>query len=294
MVPIALATDGGGSIRMPASNCGLLGIKPGPGVVPFPEDGVSTWSGMSEFGPLATTVADLGLALDVLAGTGTYRSVAPPDQALRIGVSVKPGAVGVRVHPEVRAATEATAQVLADAGHRVETTDPPWRNGDAAPFLQRVFHGAAEDADRLPWKALEPRTRTEARVGRLLRRTGSAPDGPPERVVARYRAWFEDHDVLLSPTLATPPLRVGAYRGKGLARTVLGLTRYMPYCPPLNLVGFPAASVPATTSAEGLPLGVQLAAAPGGEALLLSVARQLETLRPWPRHAPLDPVAAPS
>jgi amidase len=294
MVPIALATDGGGSIRMPASNCGLLGIKPGPGVVPFPEDGVSTWSGMSEFGPLATTVADLGLALDVLAGTATYRAVAPPDRPLRIGVSVKPGAAGVRVHPEVRAATEATAQVLADAGHRIETTDPPWRNGDAAQFLQRVFHGAAEDADRLPWKALEVRTRTEARVGRLLRRAGPAPEGPPERVVARYRDWFEDHDVLLSPTLAAPPLRVGAYRGKGLTRTLLGLSAYMPFCPPLNLVGFPAASVPATTSADGLPLGVQLAAAPGGEALLLSVARQLETLRPWPRHAPLDPVAAPS
>jgi amidase len=297
MVPIALATDGGGSIRMPASNCGLLGIKPGPGVVPFPEDGVSTWSGMSEFGPLATTVADLGLALDVLAGTEAYRAVAPPDRPLRVGVSVKPLAAGVRVHPEVRAATEATAQVLADAGHRVETTDPPWRNGDAALFLQRVFHGAAEDADRLPWEALEPRTRTEARVGRLLRRTGPAPEGPPARVVARYRAWFEDHDVLLSPTLAAPPLRVGAYRGKGLTRTLLGLSAYMPFCPPLNLVGFPAASVPATTSADGLPLGVQLAATPGGEALLLSVARQLETLRPWPRHAPLDPVdpvAAPS
>ena len=294
MVPIGLATDGGGSIRMPASNCGLVGIKPGPGVVPFPPGGVSTWSGMSEFGPLATTVADLGLALDVLASTGTYRAVAPPDRPLRVGYSAKPGAAGVKVHPEVRAAMEAVARVLADAGHRVEAADPPWRNGDAASFLQRVFYGCAEDTDGLPWEALEDRTRAEARVGRLLRRARPAPTGPPERVVARYRAWFEDHDVLLSPTLATPPLRVGAYRGKGLARTVLGLTRYMPYCPPLNLVGFPAASVPATTSAEGLPLGVQLAAAPGGEALLLSVARQLETLRPWPRHAPLDWVAAPS
>ena len=294
MVPIGLATDGGGSIRMPASNCGLVGIKPGPGVVPFPPGGVSTWSGMSEFGPLATTVADLGLALDVLASTGTYRAVAPPDRPLRVGYSAKPGAAGVKVHPEVRAAMEAVARVLADAGHRVEAADPPWRNGDAASFLQRVFYGCAEDTDGLPWEALEDRTRAEARVGRLLRRARPAPTGPPERVVARYRAWFEDHDVLLSPTLATPPLRVGAYRGKGLARTVLGLTRYMPYCPPLNLVGFPAASVPATTSAEGLPLGVQLAAAPGGEALLLSVARQLETLRPWPRHAPLEPVAAPS
>jgi amidase len=98
--------------------------------------------------------------------------------------------------------------------------------------------------------------------------------------------------VLLSPTLAQPPLRVGAYRGKGLARTLLGLTGYMPFPPPLNLVEFPAASVPAGVCEDGLPLGVQLAAAPGGEALLLSVARQLETLRPWPRHAPLEPAAS--
>ena len=291
MVPIALANDGGGSIRMPASNCGLVGIKPGHGVVPFPVDGVSTWSQMSEFGPLATTVADLGLALDVLAGTAGYRAVAPPERPLRIGVSAKPVAAGVRVHPEVRAALDATAQVLADAGHQVETTDPPWRSGDAAQILQRVFYGCAEDADRVSWDALEPRTRAEARVGRLLRRARPAPSGPPERVLDRYRAWFADHDVLLSPTLAAPPLRIGAYHGKRLGRTILGLTAYTPFCPPLNLVGFPAASVPATTSADGLPLGVQLGAAPGGERLLLSLARQLETLRPWPRHAPLAPVA---
>jgi amidase len=145
----------------------------------------------------------------------------------------------------------------------------------------------------MTWKALEPRTRAEARVGRLLRRTRPAPDGPPRRVLARFRSWFADHDVLLSPTLAQPPLRVGAYRGKGLVRTLLGLTAYMPFPPPLNLVGFPAASVPAGVTEDGLPLGVQLAAAPGGEALLLSVARQLETVAPWPRRAPLEPAAAP-
>jgi len=293
MVPVALAADGGGSIRMPASNCGLVGIKPGPGVVPFPAAGVSTWSKMSEFGPLASTVADLGLALDVLAGGDAYRAVAPPERPLRVGVTAKPGAAGVKVHPEVLAALDATAEALAGAGHRVETAGPPWRNGDAAPFLQRVFYGCAEDTDGLPSGSLEPRTRAEARVGRLLRRARPAPQGPPARVLARYRAWFGDHDVLLSPTLAQPPLRVGAYQGKGLARTLLGLTGYMPFCPPLNLVGFPAASVPAGTSADGLPLGVQLAAAPGGEALLLSLARQLETLRPWPRHAPLEPLGAP-
>jgi amidase len=250
---------------------------------------------MSEFGPLATTVADLGLALDVLAGGSggdAYRAVAPPGRPLRIGVSAKPGAVGVKVDPRVRTAMDATAEALAGAGHRVETVDPPWRNGDAAPFLRRVFYGCAEDADRTTWEALEPRTRAEARVGRLLRRARPAPDGPPRRVLARFQAWFDDHDVLLSPTLAQPPLRVGAYRGKGLAGTLLGLTAYMPFPPPFNLVGFPAASVPAGTTGDGLPLGVQLAAAPGGEALLLSVARQLETLRPWSRHAPLEPAAA--
>ena len=293
MVPIALAADGGGSIRMPASNCGLVGLKPGPGVVPFPERGVSTWSRMSEFGPLATTVADLALTLDVLAGGAGFRAVAPPDRALRIGVSAKPGAVGVKVDPQVREAMDTTAEALAGAGHQVDTVEPPWRNGDAAAFLRRVFYGCAEDTDRLTWEALEPRTRAEARVGRLLRRTRPAPAGPPRRVLARYRAWFADHDLLLSPTLAQPPLRIGAYRGKGLARTLLGLTAYMPFPPPLNLVGFPAASVPAGACEDGLPLGVQLAAAPGGEAVLLSVARQLEGLRPWPRHAPLEPVAAP-
>ena len=114
----------------------------------------------------------------------------------------------------------------------------------------------------------------------------------PTEVLARYQAWFEGHDVLLSPSLALPPLPVGAYRGKGLARTLLGVTAYMPFTPPINLVGFPAAGVPAGATEDGLPLGVQLAAAPGGEDLLLSLARQLETLRPWPRHAPLEPVAA--
>jgi amidase len=293
MVPVALGADGGGSIRIPASNCGLLGIKPGLGVVPF-HGGVSALHGMSEFGPLATTVADLGLLLDVLAGATAYRAVRAPDRPLRVGVTAKPGAVGVTVDPEVRAALDATAAALADAGHRVVPADPPWRNGDAAPFLRRFFLGVAQDAERVAWDALEPRTRAEARSGRLLRRTGRLPSGPPARVLDRYLAFFQDHDVLLCPTLAALPLRLGACQGKGFARTVLGLTGYMPFTPPFNLVGFPAVSVPAGASRSGLPIGVQLAGPRGAEALLLSLARQLETLRPWPRHAPLAPAAAGS
>jgi amidase len=291
MVPVALAADGGGSIRMPASNCGLVGIKPGPGVVPFP-GGVSDLYGMCELGPLATTVADLGLVLDVLAGATAYRAVGMPGRPLRVGVTAKPGAVGVTVDREVLAALDATAAALREAGHEVVSADPPWRNGDAAPFLRRFFMGVAQDAGRVAWNALEPRTRAEARAGRLLARAGRVPSGPPARVLARYLAFFEDHDVLLCPTLAALPLRIGAYRGKGLARTVLGLTAYMPFTPPFNLVGFPAMSVPAGVSRSGLPIGVQLAGPRGAEALLLSLARQLETLRPWPRHAPL--AAAPA
>ena len=195
----------------------------------------------------------------------------------------------------MRAALDATAEALASAGHRVEAADPPWRNGDAGPFLRRFSR--LRRGHRRRWTVA---VAGAAHPGRGPRRPAAAPGpsgarrGPPARVLARYQAWFGDHDVLLTPTLAAPPLRVGAYQGKGLTRTLLGLTAYMPFTPPFNLVGFPAASVPAGTSADGLPLGVQLAAAPGGEALLLSLARQLETLRPWPRHAPLEPVPASS
>jgi amidase len=283
MVPLALAADGGGSIRMPASNCGLVGLKPGRGVVPANRP---DWLGMSEFGPLATTVDDLGLCLDVLAGTSGYRAAAEPGRPLEIGLVDRPGIVGARLHPDVRAVLEATAAALRDAGHRVAVAAPPWRNGDAVPFLQRVFLGTAEDAEGLPASALERRTRRQAGVGRALRRARLVPAGPPAGVLARWRAWFAGRDLLLSPTLALPPLRVGAYRGKGMAATILGLTGYMPFPPPLNLVGFPAISVPAGAAADGLPIGVQLAAPPGGEALLLGIARQLERLRPWPRHAP--------
>jgi amidase len=287
MAPLALGADGGGSIRIPASCCGLVGIKPGPGVVPA-ASGHSTWVGMSEFGPLGTTVADIALMLDVLAGTETYRAVVPPSTPLRIAASSASPAPGVKVHPEVERAFQATAEALRSGGHAVVPADPPYKPTDSLPFLHRALVGGAEEADALRFEALERRTRSWVRAGRWLRRNRPPSAATAEALRARFQGWFDQggYDLLLTPTLATPPLRVGAYQGRGLWPTIVGLTRFMPYPPIENLTGFPAIAVPAGRTADGLPIGVQLAAPRGAEALLLSVAMQLEQLQPWPRHAP--------
>jgi amidase len=288
MAPLALAADGGGSIRIPASCCGLVGIKPGSDVVPA-ASGHSTWVGMSVFGPLGTTVADVALMLDVLAGAQTYRAVTPPSGPLRVAASSASPAIGVKVHPEVERALQATAEALRAAGHAVVPADPPYRPTDSLPFLHRAFVGGAEEADALRFEALERRTRSWVRAGRWLRRNRPPATATVQALRSRFQGWFDQggYDLLLTPTLATPPLRIGAYQGKGLWPTILGLTRFMPYPPVANVLGFPAMSVPAGTSAEGLPIGVQLVAPQGTESLLLSVALQLETRRPWPRHAPM-------
>jgi len=291
MAPLALGADGGGSIRIPASCCGLVGIKPGSGVVPAAA-GHSTWVGMSEFGPLGTTVADTALMLDVLAGTRTYRAVAPPSGPLRIAASSHSPAVGVKLHPEVGRAFQATAEALRSSGHAVIPANPPYRPTDSLPFLHRAFVGGAEEADPLRFEALERRTRSWVRTGRWLRRNRPPATSTAEALRSRYQSWFDEggYDLLLTPTLATPPLRIGAYQGKSLWPTILGLTRFMPYPPVMNLLGFPAMSVPAGRSSAGLPIGIQLAAPKGAEALLLSVALQLEKVQPWQRHAPMDGV----
>ncbi|HZD02484.1 MAG TPA: amidase family protein [Actinomycetes bacterium] len=287
MVPVALGNDGGGSVRMPASCCGLVGIKPGPGVVPAHE---LNWFGMSEGGPLATTVSDLALMLDVLAGGSAFREVAPPGGSLRIAASSRPPAVGVKVHPEVERRFQATVEALRSAGHTVVVASPPYHQSDTFLFLQRAFAGGAEVADALRFETLERRSKSWVRTGNWLRRYRPPSPAAGAAVTARLQDWLagNGYDLLLTPTLATLPLRIGAYQGKGLWPTILGLTRFMPFTPPMNLAGLPALSVPAGMSAEGLPVGMQLAAARGGEALLLSVTRQLETLRPWPRHAPVE------
>lgn len=285
MVPLALASGGGGSIRIPASCCGVVGLKPGPGLVPRTGQG---WRGMSELGPIATTVADAALMLDVLAGTDCYRNaVGEPDRALRIGVTIVPPTPGVRVDPQVRVALEAAACALRDAGHVVDTVAPPWRLRDQPRYVARYFAGSADDADGFALRALERRTGAIVRTGRLLRRLPVARDEIPAETAARFAAWFATYDVLMTPTLAALPPRAGGWANAGMIRTHLAASMLIPFLLPFNLARYPVETVPAGLSIDGLPIGVQMAAAPGGEGLLLSTAAELERLRPWVRRAPV-------
>lgn len=285
MVPLALGSDGLGSIRIPAAACGLFGIKPGDGLVPR-TDFTSDWRGMSEWGPLATTTEDAALMLDVLAGRADLRAPAEPEATLRIGVSTRP-LVPVPVGDEHAAAMRRTATELRAAGHSVSTSDPPMPVWASLAMEKRRKQGLLDEIDAHPGEQIELSTRWEARLSRALLRV--APVDPDE--VRRFRAaldpWFADHDLLLTPTIPKPIGAIGENEGRGFLGTYVRQLPYATFTGQWNLAGFPAMSVPAGLDRDGMPVGVQLVAPLGGEGLLLSVARQLEQRRPWPRHAPI-------
>ncbi|MDF5751899.1 amidase [Spongiactinospora sp. TRM90649] len=310
LVPIAHGTDGLGSLRIPAACCGLLTLKPGPGVVP-PQ--ARDWFGLAESGPLATTVADLSLALAVMADDmalatawrtgGRTRMAWEPGPAsgplgsaaawreepfeLRVAVAPAPLPPGFGIDPEFQAAVLEAGEILRVAGHTVVPHPGrfPMRLGPAA--LALWARAAADGAHGLDRALLERRTRALARAGRVLdalRLTGRA-------AYERWRAygadrWFGDADVLITPTLALAPPPADRWGRRGLLPNVSIAARYAPVTGPWNLAGWPAMSVPLGTRGDGLPIGVQLVAPPGGEAHLLGLAAQIEQARPWPRHAP--------
>lgn len=289
--PLALALDGGGSIRVPSACCGLVGIKPGTGVVPISSHPAITWYELAEQGPMATTVSDMALMLDVLAGTTTHRDVSLP-RPLRVALSLRSPALGVTLDPRIRDAVLQTGYMLEQAGHRVHRVDPPYPLLLALPFLRRWLGGIADGADLLNAEWLEPRTRRLAALGRILRPFGAPRPRSVESFRHRMSAWFADYDVLLCPITATPPPNLGAWDRLGALRTLVAATRFMAYAPPWNLAGFPSASVPSGELVEGVPVGVQVVAPQGAESVIVSLAYQIEQLRPWQRHA--APIAVPA
>lgn len=284
MVPVAIGSDGLGSIRIPSACCGVLGLKPGPGVVPRPAQGVG-WFGMDEHGPMATTVEDASLVLAVIAGRPDLAAPRPPERPLRVALSMRSPAIGVRVDRDTVGAVRDTADTLRSAGHAVVERDPPYPSDLTLRIARRWFTAPLADVAGLRRELMGRRTRSHLRLGRLLERLAPVPDDELDEFGAAVAAWFADVDVLLSPVLARSPMRVGALEGRSVGAATAIVSQHVIHTQVWNLLRYPAASVPGGIDRSGLPIGVQIVGPPGREATVLSVASQLETLRPWPRVA---------
>jgi amidase len=292
----ALASDGAGSIRIPASCCALYGLKPQRGRIPTAPYEIS-WQGLTTIGCVTRSVQDTALWWDVVAdrdgedGEASFSAAAArTPERLRIACATN-NPLFAPLCAEQRAAYEETIALLRSLGHTVEEAKVPY--GDIlTEIVPRYLCGVAEDAAGLAHpRRLERRTRAMARMGRML----------PDAVVARARERearttrrlgqvFADHDVLLTPGTAQLPLPIGRYEGRGALWTFNGVARYTPYTPAWNVTGQPAASVPAGFTPDGVPLAVQLVGRPHDEATLLALSAQLEAARPWADRRP--PLAA--
>jgi amidase len=285
MVSVAHGNDGMGSIRIPSACCGLVGLKPGTGLVPS-DLGNGSWFGMAENGALATTVDDCALILSVMAGRPELATISGPGP-LRVAVSTCAPAPLTPVDPHWAAAARQTGELLRRAGHLVTAADPPYGQLTAFSEMVRWVAGTELDARLLADRAmLEPRTRRHAALGRLALRLGFPRERGRERWRRAARGFFAHHDILLTPGLAQPAIEAASWGERNWLANVAANVRYAPFAAPWNLAGWPAIAVPAGLHPNGMPLSVQMVARPGGESLLLAVARQLEAARPWPRTAP--------
>ena len=287
LVPIAQGNDGLGSIRGPAACCGVIGFKPGYGTVPS-ELGLNSWWGLAENGPIATTVADTALLLSVMADDPELARVddrARPS-ALRIAVSTSALSPIYPVDREFKAAVADIGSVLEAAGHHLGPAGRyPVYLGPGA--ILTWFAAAAAAAEEFDPEALELRTNRLAAAGRVAGRVGLTGARTRRRWCdTGAERFFGDADVVLTPTLLKPPPLAVRWGRRGLARNTWANTSYAGLCPPWNLAGWPAISVPAGLHSSGLPIGAQLVARPGSEKLLLALAATIEDARPWPRLAP--------
>ncbi|MFZ1154954.1 MAG: amidase [Solirubrobacteraceae bacterium] len=299
IVPGAIGSDGAGSVRIPASWCNLVGVKPQRGRI-------STWpdresfNGLTCFGPLTRTVADAALMLDVLSGNHPEDLHAPPiaseshveatdrePRRLRIAISLRHpySAARVELHPEIRAATLRLGTLLGELGHDVIEADPRYGLMGLT-LIARGEAGVHEWVKRVPNPSLlDRRTRETARLGGVL--AGSVlPLARRLEPLLRRRVGsiFRTADVLITPTSAGPPLPIGATAGLGSRATQQVIAGTCPYAWPWNVLGWPGVSVPAGFTGEGLPVGVQLLGHANSEHMLLSLAAQLERVERWDEH----------
>lgn len=290
LASMALGSDGMGSIRIPSTWCGLFGVKPQRDRVPLaPHDGA--WAGMSVNGPIARTIEDAALFLDVTAPGNDFVAAAKRTPGrLRIALSTKvPPLVTARVGRAQRAAVEEAGALLRELGHQVITRDPDYPMSSVyGQALPRYFRGVYDDMASLPHpERLEPRTRAFARIGGLIsERRLNAIRAAESQVAERVQSIFDDVDVVITPGSATGPSRIGAYQRRGAISTLTLVAARVPFQAMFNVTGQPAAVVPWDLDGNGLPTSIQLVGRPFDEATLLSLSAQIEQARPWADRRP--------
>ena len=314
MVPFAHANDGGGSIRIPASCCGLFGLKPTRARVPLGPDIGDAKGGLVCEHALTRSVRDSAALLDAVCGPdiGDPYWAPPPARPYVQEVGADPGKLriafttqattGTIVHPDCVAAVRDAAKLCADLGHHVEEKQPEIAGEVITGAFMVVWSarvaqnmdGAALLTGRGPAPGeIEPLTVALAEMGRQQ----TAPNylisiTVLQKISRDFQRFFADYDVLLTPTLAEPPLPLGSLESPP-DNPLFGIIRagaYVPFTPICNITGQPAMSVPLYWNAAGLPVGTHFVARFGDEATLFRLAAQLEAARPWADRRP--PVSA--
>ena len=298
LVPLAHGTDGGGSIRIPASCCGVFGLKPSRGRVssaPFP-----SLEGLSTSGPITRSVGDAAALLDVFAGyePGDPWWAPPPERPfadepgavigrLRIAVTAEPP-LDVPVHADCIAALEDAAALFESLGHEVSEAMPPWSNLGLLDAFIAVWQVSPTLYPVDP-ELLTPLNRGLAESARASSAADYAKAAFQLHTAGRaIVAFWENADVVLTPTLALPPVPIG-WQEEGVDGAIEQLRRntvFTPFTAVANLTGLPAMSLPLHWSSDGLPIGVHAIGPPAGDALLLRLAAQVEEARPWAERRP--------
>jgi amidase len=301
LVGAALGSDGAGSIRIPSAWCGLFGLKPQRGRVPLAPH-PRHWHGLSVTGVLARRVADTALFHDIVSGASEVdvdhapppdapfaQAAATPPGKLRIAFSTRtPPGVLSRLDSDAERALSDTVELLRSLGHEVSERHPDYGPSAGATLTGLYLRGIHDDVHAVAHpERLERRTLAMGRLGALV--TPALLQralGAGEEIALRLGRLFEDHDVLITPSTAAPPPRVGQLQGRGALWTLNAVAGMVPYNGIWNVTGQPAASVPAGLGADGLPRGVQIVGRANDEATLLSLAAQLEAERPWAEQRP--------
>jgi Asp-tRNA(Asn)/Glu-tRNA(Gln) amidotransferase A subunit family amidase len=313
MVAVAHASDGGGSIRVPASECGLVGLKPTRGRVSQGPLTGEAWAGGVIDGAVTRTVRDAAGVLDVISKRMPGEPYYPPplprpltEEAgadpgrLRIGVIDRPGAERYLDDPQCREAVAGAGRLLESLGHHVEESAPA---GMFEPQFARHFNTMIAADTEMVLQAferllgrpitddeIEPRNAGYRRAARTLTAVAYLQARHWLGTWARpMAAWWTDHDLLVTPTLGAPPPELGWFTAAGAEQEGRRIAGFIPYTAQFNMTGQPAVSLPLHRTPGGLPVGVQLIAAYGREDVLIQVASQLEQAAPWAdRHPQLQ------